>query len=67
VPDVADPDALLIAHVGHWIWQLLFMAPILVLAAALIIAQLADRRDPGRYEREAEERAERELDDILSP
>jgi Flp pilus assembly protein TadB len=56
----------LIAHVGHWIWQLLFMAPILLLAAALLIAQLLDRRDPGRYEREAEEQAERELDEILS-
>ena len=67
VPDVADPDALLIAHVGHWIWQVLLMAPILLPAAALIAAQLIDRRDPGRYEREAEERAERELDDIFPP
>jgi Flp pilus assembly protein TadB len=55
-----------IAHVGHWIWQLLIMAPILVLAAALIVAQLRNRRQPGRYEREAEERAKRELDEILS-
>lgn len=58
---------LLIAHVGHWIWNLLFLAPILVLAAALIVAQIMDRRTPGRYDREAEEQAERELDDILSP
>jgi len=63
---VADA-VVLIAHVGHWIWQLLFMAPILVLAAALIVAQLMERRNPGKYDREAEEQAERELDDILSP
>jgi hypothetical protein len=54
-----------LAHVGHWIWQLLFMAPIL-LAAALIVAQIRDRREPGRYECDAEDRAERELDEILS-
>jgi len=65
--DVADPDALLVAHVGHWIWNLLYLAPILVITAALIVAQIMDRRNPGKYEREAEEQAERELDDILSP
>jgi cytochrome c-type biogenesis protein CcmH/NrfF len=62
---VADPE-LLIAHVGHWIWQLLFMAPIILLAAALIVAQLMDRRNSEEPEREGEEQAERALDDILS-
>ena len=56
-----------LAHVAHWIWQFLIMAPILLLAVALVVAQILDRRDPGRYEREAEEEAERGLDDILSP
>lgn len=57
---------MLVAHVGHWIWELLVMAPLLLLALALLAAELFDRRDPGRYRREAEERAKRELDDILS-
>lgn len=42
------------------------MAPVLLLALALLVAELLDRRDAGRYACEAEERAERELDDILS-
>jgi len=61
-----DAGALLVAHVGHWIWQLLMMVPFLVLAAALIVATVMDRRNPGKYEREAEEEAERKLDEILS-
>lgn len=64
MPDLA---ALPLAHIGHWIWQLLFLAPLLVLAAALIVSQILERRNPGKYERKAEERAERELDDILAP
>ena len=64
MPELA---ALLIAHVGHWIWQLLYLAPLLLIAAALIASQIMERRNPGKYEREAEEQAERELDDILSP
>jgi hypothetical protein len=60
---------MLLAHVGHWIWNLLAMAPIIVLAGALIVAQIMHRRHPERVEgeeREAAERAQRELDDILS-
>jgi hypothetical protein len=63
---VADAGPLLIAHVGHWIWELLVMAPVLLLALALLAAELMHRRHPGRYAREEEERAERELDEILS-
>jgi hypothetical protein len=63
---VAEAEQLLLAHVGHWIWELLVMAPVLVLALALLVAELMDRRAPGRYRREAEEQAERELDEILS-
>jgi hypothetical protein len=42
------------------------MAPFLLLALALLVAELMDRRAPGRYPREAEEQAKRELDEILS-
>jgi hypothetical protein len=63
---VPDPGFLVPAHVGHWIWQLLIMAPLLLLAVALLVAEIMDRRNPGKYERQAEEQAERELDEILS-
>jgi hypothetical protein len=62
---VADPGVLPIARVGHWIWNLLYLAPILVIAGVLIVAQLIDRRNPGKYECEADEQAERELDEIM--
>jgi hypothetical protein len=62
---VPDPSVVPLAHVGHWIWQLLAVAPFLLLAGALIVAEIRNRRHPGRYEREAEEEAERELDEIL--
>ena len=65
-PLVADPTLFLPAHVGHWIWNLLFMAPFLLFAVVLIVAEVKDRRNPGKYEREAEEQAERKLDEILS-
>ena len=55
-----------VAHIGHWIWELLVMAPFLLLALALLVTELMDRRAAGRYRREAEERAERELDEILA-
>jgi hypothetical protein len=64
VPDVA---VLSLAHVRHWIWQLFYLAPILMIAAALIASQILERRNPGKYEREADEQAERELDEILAP
>ena len=54
-----------LAHFGHWYWQLLAFAPLLLLAAGLIVANVRDTRDPGRYEREAEEEGERRLDEIL--
>jgi hypothetical protein len=44
---VTDAGPLLIAHVGHWVRELLVMAP-------------------GRDARDEKERAERELDEILS-
>jgi hypothetical protein len=45
----------------------LYLAPVLANAAALIASQLMERGNPGKYEREADERAEREVDDILDP
>jgi hypothetical protein len=42
------------------------MAPFLRLALALLVAELMDRRAPGRYRREMEQQADRELDEILS-
>jgi hypothetical protein len=43
-----------------------FWPTLLVLAPALIFSQIMERRNPGKYGREAEARAERELDEILS-
>jgi hypothetical protein len=63
---VAEAGLVFVAHVGHWIWELLVMAPFLLLALALLVAELMDGRAPGRYRREAEDQAERELDEILS-
>jgi hypothetical protein len=60
---------MLLAHVGHWIWDLLIVAPFLILALGLFVADLLHRRDPERYDREAAEEeaaAERELDEILN-
>jgi len=57
---------LLVAHVGHWIWQLLYMAPIILIAVGLLAAEILHRRDPERYAREAEEESERGLDEILN-
>jgi hypothetical protein len=59
-------DRLPMAHLGHWIWQLLIFAPLLAIAIALVAAEVIERRGPGWDEREAEERAEDELDEILS-
>ena len=42
-------DALLLAHVGHWTWQLLMAAPFLIGAVVLAVAEIRARRDPERY------------------
>jgi hypothetical protein len=55
------------AHVAHWIWQLVYMAPLILIGIGIALAEIMDRRNPGKYEREAEEQAERELDEILRP
>ena len=56
---------LVLAHLGHWVWQLLAFAPLLLIAALLVLANFKERREPERYERETEEDAERRLDEIL--
>lgn len=59
-------NTLPMAHVGHWTWQLLILAPLLVIAIALLAAEVIERRGPGWDEREAQERAEDEVDEIVS-
>jgi len=34
-----------LAHVGHWLVDLLYAAPLLVMVGVLIVARLRDRRD----------------------
>ncbi len=41
-----------IAHAGHWIGQLLFVAPLLIFVVILVRAKLEERRE----QRAAEER-----------
>jgi hypothetical protein len=37
-PEVAEAGPAFVAHVGHWIWELLVLAPLLLLALALLAA-----------------------------
>jgi hypothetical protein len=34
-----------IAHAGHWVFQLLYLAPIVALVGALAWAKMKERRD----------------------
>jgi hypothetical protein len=34
-----------LAHVGHWLVDLLYAAPLLVMVAVLVVGRLRDRRD----------------------
>jgi hypothetical protein len=38
----------LFAHPGHWIWQLLYLAPIVAMVGALAWAKHRDRRKQDR-------------------
>jgi hypothetical protein len=38
-----------IAHAGHWLPQLLYLAPLLVLVVAIVVGRLRERRE-GRDE-----------------
>jgi hypothetical protein len=35
------------AHAGHWLVQLLYLAPLVVLVGILVVTKLRDRRHPG--------------------
>jgi cytochrome c oxidase assembly factor CtaG len=34
-----------IAHAGHWLPQLLYLAPLIVLVVAIVIGRMRERRD----------------------
>jgi hypothetical protein len=55
-----------LAHVGHWIDQLFAATPVFLVALALAINWWRHRDDPHWYDREAEEKERRELDEILN-
>jgi hypothetical protein len=40
-----------IAHAGHWLPQLLYLAPLIVLIVAIAVGRLRERRD-GRHDGE---------------
>jgi hypothetical protein len=40
----------LLAHPGHWIWQLLYLAPIVAMVGALAWAKHRDSRNADRDE-----------------
>ena len=35
---------LVLAHAGHWLVQLVYLAPLVVLVAVLVVAKLRERR-----------------------
>jgi hypothetical protein len=34
-----------IAHAGHWLPQLLYLAPLIVLVGAIVVGRVRERRD----------------------
>jgi hypothetical protein len=34
-----------IAHAGHWLPQLLYLAPLIVLVVAIVVGRMRDRRE----------------------
>jgi hypothetical protein len=42
---------LVFAHAGHWLPQLLYLAPVAVLVIAVLIGRLRDRRSGGASSR----------------
>jgi hypothetical protein len=36
-----------LAHVGHWLVDLLYAAPLLIMVAVLLVGRLRDRRGRG--------------------
>jgi cytochrome c oxidase assembly factor CtaG len=37
-----------IAHAGHWLPQLLYLAPLIVLVVAIVIGRMRERREGNR-------------------
>ena len=37
-----------LAHVGHWVADLLYVAPLVVMGAVLVVARVRDRRKGDR-------------------
>jgi cytochrome c-type biogenesis protein CcmH/NrfF len=36
---------IVLAHAGHWLPQLLYLAPLLVLVVAIVVGRVRDRRE----------------------
>ena len=51
-----------LAHAGHWLVSLLYLAPVLIVVLALVWQARRDRRDEHDGEEEAQEPS---LDDIM--
>jgi cytochrome c oxidase assembly factor CtaG len=43
---------LVIAHAGHWLPQLLYLAPLIVLVVAIVLGRLRERREGRESEHE---------------
>lgn len=55
-----------VAHAGHWVAELVYVVPVLIVVVFIALQALRDRRDPGaRAQRNAEELREPTLDEIL--
>jgi hypothetical protein len=39
-----------LAHAGHWLAQLIYAGPVLVVVGALVVQKIRDKRDPSRLE-----------------
>jgi hypothetical protein len=37
-----------VAHAGHWVAQILYLAPVLAMVGAIVWAKLRDRRNADR-------------------
>jgi hypothetical protein len=41
---------IVIAHAGHWLPQLLYLAPVVVLVGAILVGRIRERRDARRHD-----------------
>ena len=55
----------MLARAGHWLADLIYIAPVLAVVGFVVVQNLRDRRDPQRRaRREAEDRREPTVDEI---